>query len=133
LKRIGAVDESETGQLRALKRSVVGLENYERLVSGLAHVLYPAALTMAHNASASSEDETWVHLSASTQSIRKNDISRLRRVSSDRAKAFAESVDDFLAAYESLYDAESSGASGKAVGLGVFYFEEDKSETDVFK
>jgi len=133
LKRIKAIEELDDGRVRALKRSVVGLEDHEKLISGLAHVLYPAALTMAHNTSAESEAEAWTHLSASTQSVRKNDLSRIRRVSSDRAAAFVESIDDFLAAYETLYDFDTESDTQKAVGIGVFYFEEDKTDSDVFK
>jgi hypothetical protein len=133
LKRIQAIEELEDGRVRVIKRSVVGQEYHEKLISGLAHVLYPAALTMAHNTTARSEDETWTHLSASTQSVRKNDLGRIRRVSSDRASAFIESVDDFLAAYETLYDFDSEDDTDTAVGIGVFYFEEDKSDSDVFK
>ena len=133
LKRIGAIEELQDGKLKALSRSVIGIEDHERLISGLAHVLYPAALTMAHNVAVESEKESWPHMSASTQSVRSSDLARIRRVSSDRAAAFVESVDDFLAAYESLYDSSDDQESAKAVGIGVFYFEEDKSETDVFK
>jgi len=133
LKRIGAVEELDSGQLRAVKRSVVGIEDHEKLISGLAHVLYPAALAMAHNTELSGEADSWVHLSASTESVRRNDLGRIRRVSADRAAAFIESVDDFLAAYETLYDSDASDESTTAVGIGVFYFEEDKSESDVFR
>jgi Family of unknown function (DUF6502) len=132
LRRIGAVRELDSGQLEAIKRSVIGMEDYEKLISGLAHVLYPAALAMAHNTDAKSGTETWAHLSASTNSVRRDDLGRIRRVSSDRAAAFIESVDDFLAAYEALYDSDAKVENDKAVGIGVFYFEEDKSETDVF-
>jgi hypothetical protein len=133
LKRIGAIEELESGQLRALSRSVVGIDDHEKLVRGLAHVMYPAALTMVHNISEGDGKDSWVHLSAFTQSVRSNDLGRIRRVSSDRAGSFIESVDDFLAAYESLYESAEEQESSKAVGIGVFYFEEDKSETDVFK
>jgi len=133
LKRIGAVEELGSGQLKALSRSVVGIDDHEKLVRGLAHVMYPAALTMIHNISEDSDKDSWVHLSAFTQSVRGNDLGRIRRVSSDRAASFIESVDDFLAAYESLYEASDESECTKAVGIGVFYFEEDKSETDVFK
>ncbi len=133
LKRIGAIEELESGQLKAISRSVVGIDDHEKLISGLAHVLYPAALAMTHNVSAESDGVSWPHMTASTQSVRGDDLSRIRRVSSDRAAAFIESVDDYLAAYESLYDSSEENGSSKAVGIGVFYFEEDKSETDVFK
>jgi len=133
LKRIGAAEELDDGRLKALKRSVIGLDDHEKLISGLAHVLYPAALAMAHNTTIESGSDSWVHLSASTHSVRKNDLGRLRRVSADRATAFVESVDDFLGAYETLYDFNSEEDANTAVGVGVFYFEEDKSDSDVFK
>ena len=75
----------------------------------------------------------WAHRSASTQFVRNSDLHRIRRVSSDRANAFIESVDDFLAAYETLYDIDAETDAGTAVGIGVFYFEEDKKDSDVFK
>jgi hypothetical protein len=133
LKRIGAVEELGSGQLKAVSRSVVGIEDHEKLISGLAHVLYPAALAMAHNTAVDTDSDSWIHMSASTKSVRSSDLGRIRRVSSDRAGAFIESVDDFLAAYETLYDADSQGESPTAVGIGIFYFEEDKSDSDVFK
>jgi hypothetical protein len=133
LKRIGAIEELESGQLKAVSRTVVGIEDHEKLVRGLAHVLYPAALTMVHNISDDIGSDSWVHLSAFTQSVRGNDLSRIRRVSRDRAASFIESVDDFLAAYESLHDSADDSCSDQAVGIGVFYFEEDKSESDVFR
>ena len=132
LKRIGAIEELDSGCLKPLKRSVVGMDDHEKLISGLAHVLYPAALAMAHNTTRQSEVDSWVHLSASTKSVRKNDLGRIRRVSADRATSFIESVDDFLAAYETLYDFDAEEDANTAVGIGVFYFEEDKSESDVF-
>ena len=133
LKRVGAIEQTEDGALVAVKRGVIGTENHERLISGMAHVLYPAALTMAHNTQCDDASDRWIHLSASTDSVRRNDLARVRRVSVDRAAEFIESIDDFLAAYETLYDAEETHDSDRAVGIGVFYFEEDKKETDVFK
>ena len=133
LKRIGAIEQTDDGRLNAVKRGVIGAENHERLVSGMAHVLYPAALTMAHNVQCEDSGDRWVHLSASTNAVRRNDLARVRRVSVDRASEFIESIDDFLAAYETLYDEDKDHESDRAVGIGVFYFEEDKTETDVFK
>jgi hypothetical protein len=132
LKRIGVIEELEDGKLRATKRSVIGLDKHEKVISGLAHVLYPAALTMEHNTSGISDSEAWVHLSAASKSIREDDLPRIRRVSRDRAASFVEAVDDLLAAYATLYDSHKDSESNRAVGIGVFYFEENKSETDVF-
>ena len=132
LKRIGVIEELDSGQLRALSRTVTGLEDHDKLLRGLAHVIYPAAIALNHNISAGSANDTWVHMSAFTQSVRNNDLGRIRRICSDKASALIESVDDVLAAYETLSDESATSDQTKAVGVGVFYFEDDTSESDVF-
>ena len=72
LKRINAVDEDSTGGLKLLKRSVSGMDVHDRLVTGLAKVLYPAAVTLAHNTRPNVTD-TWVQRTASTRYVRKDD------------------------------------------------------------
>ena len=57
LKRINAVEELSDGSLRALKRNVTGLDVHDKLITGLEHILYPAALNIAHN---TSHEETWI-------------------------------------------------------------------------
>ncbi len=124
LKRIQAIEESESGALRILKRNVSGLDVHDRLIAGLARVLYPAAITLAHNTRPNS-DSTWVFRCATTRYVRKDDIARLNRICSDRLAEFTESVDDLFAAYETLYEKDASNQPTKAVGVGVFYFEDD--------
>jgi len=131
LKRIDAVEEKPDGVLRVLKRNVSGLDVNERLITGFAKVLYPAALTIAHNTNCD-KTETWIQRSAATKFVRSDDLSRLRRISSDRLVEFTESIDDLFVAYETLHDQEDTGEFEHAVGVGVFYFEEDKKESDVF-
>lgn len=122
LKRINAVEETKHGTLKALKRNVIESDVHERLVTGLARILYPAALTIAHNTSY--ESDTWVQRVVYTESVRQDDVARLRRIGSDRLVEFTESIDDLFAAYEALYDSDRSIDSGRSVGVGVFYFEE---------
>lgn len=131
LKRINAVREISGHRLEVLKRNVSGLDVHERLVTGLANVLYPAALTFAHNTNCEKE-ETWVQRSAVTKSVRVDDISRLKRISSDRLAELAEAIDDLFVAYEALYDEGDANSAGRTVGVGVFYFEEDKGDIDRF-
>lgn len=126
LKRISAVEETEQGTLRALKRNVSAADVHERLVTGLARILYPAALTVAHNTS--KPNSTWIQRVVITESVREEDLPRLRRIGSDRLVEFTESIDDLFAAYEALSDIDVSGSSGRSVGVGVFYFEETESE-----
>jgi hypothetical protein len=101
------------------------------LINGLAKVLYPAALTLAHNTNSEGGDDTWVQRIAATKYVRDNDVPRLRRISSDRLAEFVESIDDLFIAYETLYESEELDTSERAIGVGVFYFEEDKSESDI--
>lgn len=132
LKRIEAVEETDSGSLIAKKRNVSGLDVHEKLITGLAGILYPAALTIAHNTDPNLEGDTWIQRYAATKSVRTDDVARIKRISSDRLVEFTESIDDLFSAYETLYDEDASSESERAVGIGVFYFEEDKKESDVF-
>jgi len=74
LRRIEAIEEVGQGDLRVLKRNVSGLDVHERLITGLAKILHPAAVTIAHNISCSKE-QTWIQRSASTKYVRSDDVS----------------------------------------------------------
>jgi hypothetical protein len=123
LRRINAIEETESGELRVLKRNVSGLDVHEKLIAGLARVLYPAAVTIAHNTS--HKNETWIQRIVFTESVREADLARLRRISSDRLVEFTESIDDLFVAYEALHESDTTADSGRSVGVGVFYFEQD--------
>lgn len=131
LKRIDAVKETDDGKLLVLKRNVSGLDVHEKLVTGLASIMYPAALTIAHNTDVHHGADTWVQRYASTRGVRGDDVARLRRISSDRLVEFTESIDDLFSAYETLYDSDQDSASDTAVGVCVFYFEENMRESSI--
>jgi hypothetical protein len=133
LRRINAIEELPDGRLRVLKRNVSGLDVHEKLITCLAKSLYPVALTTAHNTDIANEGKSWILRVAATDRIRENDVSRLRRISADRLAEFVESIDDLFVAYDTLHEGENSEPISKAVGIGVYYFEEDKSETDIFR
>jgi len=132
LKRINAIDETDGGRLRAIKRNVSGLDVHERLITGLGKVLYPAGLALANNTNSEGAD-TWVMRTAASRHVRESDVNRLRRISTDRLGEFVESIDDLFAAYETLYDDEQKDTSERAIGIGVFYFEERETEAEFFK
>ena len=132
LKRISAIEDTADGCLRVLKRNVSGLQSTDKIVNGLATQLYPAILTFEHNTSVQDVSERWVQRAVTTSYVRDTDRNRVRRISSDRLAEFTDSIDDLFAAYETLYEKENSQAPNCAVGIGVFYFEEQKSETDIF-
>lgn len=131
LKRIDAIAESDDGKLQILKRNVSGLDVHDRLIAGMTQVLYPAAVTLARNTNPQN-DETWILRSAHTKYVRKDDINRLKRICTDRLEEFTESVDDLFAAYETLYEKDANNQSTRAVGVGVFYFEDDQTDAEVF-
>ena len=132
LKRINAIAETDDGKLQVLKRNVSGKDIPERLADGLSLIVYPANLALAHNTSEEHKDDPWVMRTATTARVRRTDISRVRRISSDRLAEFVESINDMFAAYGIVHDDDPSQASDKSVGVGVFYFEEDKSESTYF-
>ena len=132
LKRIHAVEETDSGALRVLKRNVSGREINERLADGLAFLVYPTCLALANNTGVEPGEETWVMRTAATSRVRESDVPRLRRISSDRLAEFVESIDDLFAAYETLHDDDPTEASERAVGVGVIYFEEDRTEYGVY-
>ena len=99
LKRISAIKESDDGTLTALKRNTTGADAYQKFVHGLVTAVYPAALTLAHNTQSDNSNNTLVQRAATTNHIRAEDLSRIRRVTSDRLAEFTVSIDDLFAAY----------------------------------
>ena len=132
LLRIQAIEELPEGQLKVLKRNVSSLGMHDRIINVLANQIYAATLTAAHNTLHDEPSKRWIQRTVTTSYVRDSDLQRVRRISVDRLDEFTESIDDLFSAYETLYDAEENEGQKRAVGIGVFYFEEDKSETDAF-
>jgi len=132
LVRIGVVEELINGRLRPLKRNVSKNEMHDRLIDGLTVVIYPALVALANNTDNESSSPTWVMRTASTSRVREKDVPRVRRIGSDRLTDFVESIDDLFVAYETFHDDDLTESSDKSVGVGVFYFEEKKSESRFF-
>jgi len=124
LKRVGAVEEDDEGNLRAVRRSVTPEGSHENLVAALAHSIYPLLSTVAHNVDPERKEDTWAQLTAFTQSVRSSDISRVRRISFDRLSEVSESFDDLFIAYESLHEADPGDNDRNTIAVGVFYFED---------
>jgi len=132
LKRIDAVEQLDDGKLRPTKRAAYNVEVHDRLIGGLAGIIYPAALNLAHNLETDNDAERWANLAATTKFLRTNDRGRIMRISSDRITEFVETIDDVYGAYDALYDKEADADENRAVGVGIFYFEEDKSDSEIF-
>ena len=124
LKRVGAVQEQEDGVLELVKRSVMPSGLDERLIISLVHGAYPLLSTIAHNVNLERDDDSWPQITAFTQSIRKADMPRIKRISSDRLTEITESFDDLFMAYETIHESEADSADKNLVAVGVFYFED---------
>jgi len=132
LRRIDAVATADDGRLWPTKRIALNVEVNERLIGGLAGIMYPAALNLVHNLGIAGDEDWWPNMAATSKFVRKDNIGRITKISSDRITDFVKTLDDLFGVYESLFDQEDVSADQRAVGVGIFYFEEDKSETDIF-
>ncbi len=92
LKRVGSVKEDESGNLSIVKRSIVLTDKTENLVTSLVHGVYPLLSTVAENSDSSADARELAQISAYSVNIRKEDLSRLRRISNDRLRDIAESI-----------------------------------------
>ena len=135
LERINAIEILDDNKLRPIKRIAYNMNLHERLTGGLTKILYPAALNLAHNLRLSDDSEWWANLVTHTKYLRDADRGRYMRISNDRISEFAKSIDDTQAGFESLYDEKVDGdpSEGRSLGIGVFYFEEDKSDSNFFE
>lgn len=135
LERINAIEMLDDERIRPTKRIAYNMNLHERLSGGLTKILYPAALNLAHNLQLSDDSEWWANLVTHTKYLRDSDRGRYMRISNDRISEFAKSIDDMQAGFETLYDENVDGdpSEGRSLGIGVFYFEEDKSDSNFFE
>jgi hypothetical protein len=126
LKRVGAIEESESGELLVKKRYFRPIEKEEQLERALSQAVYGLALAVDHNLDEKPE-ESWVERLAYSTKIRASDANRVRRISQDRAAEFVESIDDLFSAYETIYSDEDTDDAPTVVGVGVYYFEDPDS------
>jgi hypothetical protein len=134
LERINALEVVADEMLMPTKRIALNTEFNEKLRGAFTTILYPAALNLVYNLDNSNPADWWANLVTHTKYLRDTDRSRYRKITNDRIGEFAKSIDDMQAGYEALYDSDVDGdpSHGRTLGVGVFYFEEDKSESNVF-
>ncbi len=128
LKRVGAIEEDSDGNLRATTRTIRPRGAHEKLITVLVHAVYPLMSTIAHNIDPDRKEDSWAQMSTYSQSIRTEDMPRLRRISFDRLTEVAESIDDLFMAYETLHKEDGVENDGNTVAVSVFYFEERDRE-----
>ena len=129
LKRVKAIEETSSGTLLVKRRHIRAVETESLVQFALGTALFGLANTINHNVG-NAEEDSWVQRVATTKRIRREDKSRVRRISRDRAEEFVTSIDDLFSAYETIYPDETPESEGTVVGVGVYYFEVDTLESD---
>jgi hypothetical protein len=111
LKRVGAIEEDEAGNLTVLKRTFRPEGDHESLVASLVHGVYPLLATVSHNTNPNRNGSTWSQRIAFTQAVSKGDVPRLKRMTADRIESF-------------VNDQDIKGEDKTTLAVGVFYFED---------
>ncbi len=124
LKRVGAISEDENGNLVVRKRSYWPADSTDIVVDALIHHLYPLASNVAHNSEPQNSDDILAEYSAHSTDIPTSARPQLRRICSDRIRAFMESMDDVFIPLEGGADSEIQSDPKRPVVVGVYYFEE---------
>ena len=123
LKRVQAIEEDDTGSLKAIRREVYPRVQHEYLSTALMHSVYALLSSIAHNTDPQKSDVNWAQLLTYTPDIRKSDFQKLKRISQDRLSELASSFDDLFMSYERVAE-ESTDAEKGVVAVGFYYFEE---------
>jgi hypothetical protein len=123
LKRVGAIEDTENGDLVVVKRYFRPMERDDQLQRALSQAIYGLALSVDHNLGQNA-DHAWVERIAYSTQIKANDANRVRRISQDRAAEFVESIDDLFSAYETIHSDDGTEVGPSVVGVGVYYFED---------
>ncbi len=128
LTRVGAVEELADGRLRALKSVFTPADLDDRLAVALELSLRRLAETILYNTDPSSQDQVRVERTVTTKPMSDADLRRLRNMAKGRLEEFAGAMQEFFSTYESFHP-EVDSEFGKAVGIGLYYFEDDVSGT----
>lgn len=130
MKRVGAILEEDSGLLIVVDRTYRSESEHENLVTMLVHGAYALLSNISRNSDPDRAQDTWTNRVAYTQSLRGRDTKQLRRITRDRVEDFAESIDDIFIAYESLQEGGEYDDAGRAVAVGIYYFEETDKNAD---
>jgi hypothetical protein len=119
LIRVGAVEETDEGVLRVLRREIVPSDVDDRLFTSLAFSLKALATTVAYNTDPDRRGQPRIERFVQSGPLTLTSREELYQVVRNRVTAFTEEMDDLLST-GSITNAEE----GRRVGIGV-YFHED--------
>ena len=124
LKRVGALQEEENGDLRVLKRTIVPKLKHEYVAMSLMHSAYTLMSTIAFNSDEEKSDLNWAQCLSYSSKVRGDKLKSVRRISSDRINELAVSFDDLFSGYEIDADDTDPTRDTRTVAVGLYYFEE---------
>jgi hypothetical protein len=121
LVRCGSVMEDSKGRLFALRRQVIPAGLDEKLITAMVFSLRGLASTIAFNTSVNDLGAAGrIERFCLSDNLTEEAIASMHPVFRKHVRNFAESSDDLLAQAE-----KSAPGSGRRIGVGVFYYEDD--------
>jgi len=127
LIRVGAVREDDSGLMVPLRRYFIADSARDRLAEGIQFGIRPLALTIVRNVESVGLEALRFQRVVDNYSIPVDRRATLEVEITARLRQFSEEIDDLLSEIAET----SSGEETTAVGIGLFYFEdEDRSPSD---
>lgn len=130
LKRVGAADETPSGQVRVLARSYLPSKTDPATLDFMALALTDLAETLDHNLDAPLTAKLFERRVWAPAGIPKDSIEEFKVLIGDKGQQFLESLDDWLSKRESAAVA-SRARNRKQAGVAVYMFVRDEPVSDM--
>jgi hypothetical protein len=117
----GGIQELPNGKLRVEKRFFIPSALDEDLIVGFAMIVAPMLETLKHNLT--NPDDAFIQRVAYSDHLPASEVAALKQLSYTRSAELIQSIDEWISLRE--IDVQSKLASGRRVGVGVFYFDND--------
>lgn len=125
LKRVGCVAELPDGSLELVRPMYLESDLDLRLARSIQNQLRLHAETILFNTDRENQNDLRAESVTYTAEMRRDDIQRFKRVSTNKIENLSSSFLDLVNAYEAIQSADNiSDAEKLTVGVGTFYFEE---------
>jgi hypothetical protein len=128
LRRVGAIEETPAGSLRAIRRHVVPPSALDALLEGLTTGVRPVTMTVDWNAAAGPGVLRRFQRAVTNRCVPAARRGEVEAVLRQRLTAWTEEVDDYLAGVEAVDDEPGSPAPPPTtLGVGMYYFEDSRA------
>jgi hypothetical protein len=128
LKQAGAIEESDDGLVRVLKRYYVPGDFDEKALTVIPTMLFSMAAGLEHNSNPRRRTEGFIQRFAFSESLDPASVETFRHWARVQATDFIESMDNWLSANERPASSNVDGRKRERAGIGVFYYEGPSAE-----